>query len=197
MEWNQLLDDARQPERSQAALAEICRRFTGLVKKTAGQSHLRPIQEEALAEGWLAVVRAAGSYDRTLGVPFPGYVESRVRYAVWNLFKRERRRWERECLVIDRKEDDDRESPLALLIAPEDVAGCVERSWEREQLASALQKIPARQRLAVTRTLLRQERLALLAAELGISVQAVHHLRKKGLAGLKKELAGMYPGEGR
>jgi hypothetical protein len=27
---------------------------------------------------------------------FAGYVESRVKYAVWNLFKRERRRWQQE-----------------------------------------------------------------------------------------------------
>lgn len=178
-------------------MTEICRRFTGLVKKTAGQNHLRTIREDALAEGWLAVVKAVNSYDPARDVPFPGYVESRVRYAVWNLFKRERRRWEREPLLNESAAENRSDNLLTALAAPDDVQQAVEKRWQQQMLQQALVKLPLRQRRAVERTLLEGERLNLLAAELGVTVQAVHNLRKKGLGGLKKELAGMYLSEGR
>ena len=87
MDWQELLAVAREPGNDNGALAEICRRFTGLVKKAANQNHLWVVRDDALAEGWLAVIRAVRTYDAQTGVPFPGYVDSQVRYAVWNLFQ--------------------------------------------------------------------------------------------------------------
>ena len=70
---------------NEQAIAEICQRFTGLVKKYAFQSHVRPIAEEALSQGWLEVVQGIQQYDEQAGVPFAGYIESRVKFGIWNL----------------------------------------------------------------------------------------------------------------
>jgi len=190
----QLVMKAQAGSGGEAAFAEICRRFTGLVTKYANRPHLAGIRDEAAAEGWLAVAAAVRTYDQAMGVRFAGYVESRVKYAVWNLFKRERRRWQQETsLDAGGSGDDDNETPnlMAALAAAGDVAGEVDAKFTAGAVRQAVALLPDKQRLAV-RTLLDEARLNDVAAELGVSPQAVYNLRRRGLARLKKELAGMY-----
>lgn len=171
------------------AFAEICRRFTGLVKKYANQPHVAAVREEALAEGWLAVAEAVQSYEQDSGVRFAGFVESRVKYAVWNLFKRERRRWQQELPVSGGGSGDEEQGTagwLEMLADEQNVEELVENSFTVSAVQQAISTLPVKQRVAVVRTLFEDARLSDVAAELGISSQAVCNLRQRGLARLKK-----------
>ncbi|MBP1763043.1 MAG: sigma70-ECF: polymerase sigma factor, sigma-70 family [Firmicutes bacterium] len=161
------------------AFAEICRRFEGLVVKQAAQAHLRSIREDAKAEGLLAVVEGVKTYNPASGVPFAGYVESRVRYRVWNLFKRERRRWQRETLWEESRPEDD----AGIRIDAEVENGLMAASVRR-----AIAELPDKQRLVVTATLLGEAGLADVARELQVSVQAAHGLRKRAIARLRTQI---------
>ncbi len=192
MNLEQLVVEAQAGIGDETAFTEICQRFTGLVKKYANQPHVAAIKEEATAEGWLAVAAAVRNYDTAAGVRFAGYVESRVKYAVWNLFKRERRRWQQEMLLAGGGSDDEKsEAPglLELLAAADNVEGEVEARFTTKTVREALVKLPDKQRVAVVKTLLGQAQLADIAAELGVTPQAVYGLRQRGLARLRKELS--------
>jgi len=195
MEIRELMERARQGD--EKAFSLLCRQFTGLVKRYAWQSHVRSIAEEAEAEGWLAVVRAVRTFDAKLGVPLAGYVESQVKFAVWNLFKRERRRWQRETVLEKLAAEDEEENGQLLerLPGPASVAAEVEDSLFAGVLAGWLAGLPERQRQVIAVTLLEGRQLTAVARELGITAQAVHNLRRRGLARLKRAYEGMYGSE--
>lgn len=189
MELIQLVKRAQAGD-SQAA-HDVCLRFTGLVKKYAFQPHIRPIAEEAQSQGWLAVVEGIKQYDESSGVQFAGYIESRVKYGIWNLFKRERRRWQNEA-QLDGGSDDEGLAMLDQLADGTNVAGEVELKWLSQELMAAVTVLPDKQRLVILRTVLGEESLTRIAAELGITTQGVYNLRERGLARLKIRCAGMY-----
>ncbi|HML34206.1 RNA polymerase sigma factor [Sporomusa sphaeroides] len=191
MSIEQLVIQAQAGNEGGEAFAEVCRRFAGLVKKYANQPHVAGIKEEAAAEGWQAVAAAVRTYDPAAGVRFAGYVESRVRYAVWNLFKRERRRWQQELFLTGSTEEEGKERPglLDTLAAADNVEAEVEANFAVTAVREALALLPAKQQTAVARMLLGEARLADIAAELGVTPQAVYSLRQRGLARLRKELA--------
>jgi len=178
-ELHQLVTQAQQGQT--AAFAEICRRFEGLVVKHAFQAHLKSIGEDAKAEGQLAVVEAVRTYNPSSGVPFAGYVESRVRYRMWNLFKRERRRWQQEVTLDESRPEED---------AGIDIAADVETAMLADSIREAIATLPDKQRLVVAATLLGEARLADAAKVLKISTQAVHSLRNRAIARLKSQFAG-------
>lgn len=173
----------------EAAFAEVCRRFGGLVKKLAFQPHIRAVADEAQAEGWLALVQAVKTYDAASGVPVAGYIESRVKYAVWNLFKRERRRWQGEQ-PLEAESDEAGGNLLARLDSGCDVAAEVENRLMAAEAWRELACLPVRQREVIMMTVLADGRLADAAARLGVTVQAVHALRRRGLAQLRARLEG-------
>ena len=171
------------------SFTEICRRFGGLVKKHAFQPHLRPVADEAQCQGWLAVAEAVKSYDSGSGVPVAGYIESKVRFALWNLFKRERRRWQTELALEQGHDDDDEQGGLlAVIVADDDVAAMAERTELARELHAAILSLPERQRLAIVYTVLDDVALKEAACRLGVSLQAVHSLRERGLKNLRKTL---------
>ena len=186
MECNELVKQAQAGDKE--AFREVCSRFTGLVKKYAYQSHMRLIAEEAEAQGWLAVVQAVQSYDESCGVHFPGYVDSCVKYATWNLFKKERRRWQEEGQL----EGEEGADVLASMLDKTDVAGDVEGRWLSQELMVVVALLPDKQRQVIVETVVGKVKLTDIAAELGITPQAVYNLRQRGLARLKTLCAGMY-----
>jgi len=135
------------------------------------------------------VAEAVGTYDGSAGVPFAGYVAGKVRYAVWNLFKRERRRWQAELPAGDDGGDDGMAVRLELFADNVDVAAEAERRYLRDGLRRAIGRLPERQRQAVVLTLLDHHSLSEAARRLGVTAQAVHSLRKRGLERLKKDCA--------
>lgn len=192
MDLSQLVEKAQNGDH--AAFNEVLQRFTGLVQKHANQAHVRVIYEEAKAEAWLAATQAIRLYDARNGVPVAGFIESRVKYAVWNLFKREKRRWQKEAFLDDGGE----EGEYALLsMLPDDVD--VEREVEGkvlgEEIQTALAHLPAKQRLVVLRTVLEGFSLTEVACEMGVTAQAIYNLRQRGLERLKILCSRMYMSE--
>jgi len=172
------------------AVDEICLRFTGLVKKYAFQPHICSIAEEAQGQGWLAVVQGIRQYDEQCGVPFAGYIESRVKYAVWNLFKRERRLWQQEGPLDSEQEEG--LSILQHLADKADVATEVELQWLSEELMAVIATLPDKQQQVIYKATIEEQRLTKIAMQMGITTQAVFNLRQRGFARLKILCAGMY-----
>lgn len=191
MEFNQLVMLAQTGNHE--AFEQICQQYAGLIKKQAYQAHLRSIQEEALAEGWLALSQAIVSYNPDFGVQFAGYAESKVKFALWNLFKRERRRWQHEMPLEDGSSDS--VSILDLMPDQVDIASQVEDNLLANQVLALLTKLPKRQQQAVLMTVVHGKGLSEAAASLQVSPQAVYNLRQRGLARLKQLWNGMYEGE--
>ena len=173
-----------------AACAAVCRRFQALVRKRAGLSHLAAIREEAAAEGWLALVQAIRDYDPRRGVPFAVYAERRVAYRIWNLFKRERCRWQHEQPLAGDGAETGPEAWLERLTADDNVEAMAVRNEQQAQLQRALLALPPRQLQAVTATLLTERKQTDLAAEWGVSRQAVQAMCRRALAQLRRAFAG-------
>ena len=192
MELGQLVRTAQAGDKQ--AFQEVCSRFTGLVKKHANKPHLRPIVEEATAQGWLAVVQAVKSYDEKCGVHFAGYVDSKVKFSIWNLFKKERRRWQEEVLLEGGAEDEELDA-FAQLPDNANVAQEVELEWLSQELMTAVKALPDKQRQVILQTVVGHSTLKDVATELGITIQAVFNLRQRGVARLKALCAGMYTSE--
>ena len=168
----------------EAAWNEICRRFTPLVKKTAGHNHLAALREDATAEAWLALAEAVKRYRIASGVPAAGYLAVAVRYRIWNRFKSERRHWEHEVMTD--------EMPEKLRAGVEEEA---EQAWLQEQVAKAVESLPKKQQLVVVVVFGRGGTLTEAADLLAVTPQAASQLQKRALARLKNALAGMYMGE--
>ena len=106
---------------------------------------------------------------------------------MWNFFKRERRRWQTELALEQGSDDDDDQGGLlAVLAGDDDVAGVVERKELTSELHDALLTLPERQRLAIVYTVVNNLALKEAACRLGVSLQAVHSLRERGLKNLRK-----------
>jgi len=176
---------------AEEAFQQVCLRFAGLVKKYAFQPHLRLISEEAESQGWLAVVQCIRRYDVGCGVQFPAYVESQVKYAVWNLFKRECRRYQWEA-ELDGGQGEDGVARLERLADGTDIAMEVEVAFVSQELDEAIQALPERQGFVIRRTILEDEGLKAVGMELGITAQGVYNLRQRGLGRLKMLCAGIY-----
>lgn len=91
------------------AADELLAVFRPLIKKAAGQAHLRAVREDAAQEAALAFLWAVAHFDESRGVPFEGFAKAIVFGRVRTFFLRERRRWRREILPFD-KEDEDGEA---------------------------------------------------------------------------------------
>jgi len=128
-------------------------------------------------------------------VRFAGYAEGCVRYALWNLFKRERRHWQRETLAGELPDENGGSCAGAGCVCFDSSASPAEQAEHKEEaaaLAAAVAALPVRQREALWRTMVRGEGLAEAGRAMGVSLQAVNNLRQRGLARLKNKLAGMY-----
>ncbi|SMD17925.1 hypothetical protein [Sporomusa malonica] len=74
------------------------------------RKHTRSKSEDIKSQAWLAVVQAFAYYNSAKGVPPPGYVESRVKFAVWNALKKEYQlanREDIECCLEDQPDHTD------------------------------------------------------------------------------------------
>lgn len=182
---------AKAQQGDEKAFAEICGRFTGLVKKYANQPHLRPLGEEAEAEAWLAVVKAVRTYRPDTGVQLAGYIESQVKYTLWNLFKKERRKWQSET-AADADNGEEGPSLLELLQANDNVEAAVELMELSQGLRCALAELPERQSRAVILTLIEGRRLTEAGRALGVTPQAVHNLQQRGLVRLRSMAGGRF-----
>ena len=175
---------AKAQEGETTAWNEICRRFKPLVKKTAGQSHLSALRDDATGEAWLALAEAVLKYQSGLGVPAAGYLAAAVRYRLWNRFKAARLCWQREVVTEQLPEH-----------FGAGVEAEIELAWRQLEMAAAVKTLPKKQRSVITAVFWRGQTLSEAAKLLGISPQAASQLQKRALRRLKNALLGMYEGE--
>lgn len=150
--------------------------------------------EDVRAEAWLAVVEATKLYDSTKGVPFAGFVKSRVKYSVWNMLRKQHRQWEHE-VDLESNENNEENSLIDILSSGTNVSDEVEQIFLMEELREAINMLPERQRVAVIKTVVYNFSQTETAATLGVTPQAIYNLRNRGLARLKKTLERMYISE--
>lgn len=89
------------------AMTHLLLQYEGLCRKAAGQAHLAPLGEDALAAARESFLRAVRLYDPTRGVPFPGYAKATVYGDLRTLFKKARRQWQREVLPAGTEDGED------------------------------------------------------------------------------------------
>jgi RNA polymerase sigma factor (sigma-70 family) len=150
--------------------------------------------EDVRAEAWLAVVEATKLYDSTKGVPFAGFVKSRVKYTVWNMLRKQHRQWEHE-VELESNDNNEENSLIDILPDGKNVSDEVEQIFLIEELRAAINMLPERQRVAVIKTVVCNFSQTETAATLGVTPQAIYNLRNRGLARLKKTLERMYISE--
>jgi len=165
------------------AFAEICKQFARLVKKSAYQAHMRPIYEEALSVGYLALVEAIKTFDRSLEIKFAGYAQSKIKFAMWNLFKRERNRWQNEVTLEAQQGEDS--TFIDTLASDINIEKQIELKILSNDLLHRMEKLPAKQRQAILLTLVSGKSLTETASLLGVTPQAIYNLKNRGIRQLQ------------
>lgn len=166
----------------QTAFEVLCGQFQGLMKKSAGRPHLRSIYEEALGAAYESFIEAVQTYDAQLGVPFAGFAKAKVHFALWNLFKRERRRWQNECAL--NAEGDEANTFVCDEVRIEEK---VERKILAQELFCLIDRLPAKQRQAILLTVVSGMGLTEAGRLLGVTPQAVFNLKKRAIQELKRQ----------
>lgn len=187
---NVILQQAQQGDRE--ALAKLCHDFQGLIYKVTNQRYLKSIYDDALATAYLSFVEAVYSYDLASAVPFAGYAKSKVKFSVWNLFKKERRRWQREL-----SNDIVTEAGIRLIEEfsdPNDSAVMAVDNILTEQLIKLLGKLPARQQQVINYLVFEARGITEIANCMNLSPQAVYSLKKTACRSLKKQGFYLYMG---
>lgn len=195
----ELLEQIRVAQQGdQQVLSDLCFHFKRVVRRYVNRSHLQVLQEEAVAVGQLAVVQAISNYNPVTKVPIEAYVEQRVKYAIWNLFKRERRFWQ-HTLSYDVANPDDAETDGTRLdtIADEfDLEEAVAASEFQANFRKRIQTLPYRQQ-QVLRAVIAGFTLVEIGRELHITPQAVCQIKFRAQNRLKRNGLGMEESVGR
>ena len=180
MNTNELIQKAAAG--SEAALLELRQSFLPLLKKAAGQPHLKSLAADALEEAELSFLLAVKSYDSGLGIPFPGYAKAMVYGSLRTLFKQERRRWQREVYPTDPGEGQSFWDQL-----PDGRPG-LDARLENADLRQALERLSPRQRQLLQLLYGQDCTQKKAAARLGITQQAAAALKNRSLRVLRQQL---------
>ncbi|MDU2063398.1 MAG: sigma-70 family RNA polymerase sigma factor [Sporomusaceae bacterium] len=186
-----------------AAFAALCHYFDPLVVHYTRASHLQALGEEALSVARLTVAEAIQCFDKDKNIPFAAYVASRVKYALWNLFKKERHLWQ-SVFSYDAWDDQDEStgrirgevSDTALFADPHNLEDTVIQRLRFDLVQRALKSLSERQQLVLKAWALGWS-LTEIASSLSLTPQAVSQLKKRSLRRLKVSLNGMVESEGR
>lgn len=188
LNWAELVKLAQAGD--EEVFAQLCQRFEPVVHRYAHRAHLRSLGEDALSVGRLAVVEAIRTYDEKAGVPFGAYLERHIQFALWNLFKKERKIWQR-TLSYDVSQGDDEKSEWRDCLT--DDFNLEERVMKEEfqvALSEQFQTLPEHQQV-VLREILTDHRLTDIAKKMHISPQAAYQIKIRARTRLKKALSGM------
>lgn len=160
------------------AMESVCQQFTGLVEKAARRSHVRIFYDDAAAVARLGLVEAIQTYRKDMGVPFAGYAKSKVDFSVWNLFKRERRRWQAEQSL-------DKESE-SISLGGGAFEDQVSNRLAVAAIMAAVNQLPPKQRKVMSCMLSLGKSLTETANLLGITPQAASNLRQRAVKVLRQ-----------
>lgn len=156
----------------------ICQQFKPLVKKYAGI--YRRTVPDAESEAWLALLQAIHTFNPDMNVPLAGYLESRVKYGMLNLWKKEMKRKRMEYQT---------NNAFDYIVASDNPQAELERKETIARILSALQELPQRQLLVLVHVFVYDHKLTYIAQLLGITDQAVSQLKKRALRRLKSRLS--------
>jgi len=158
-------------------MRKICEQFKPLVKKYAG-IHRKSVPD-AESEAWLALIQAMHTYNPDFKVPLAGYLESRVKYGLLNLWRKEMKRKQMEYQG---------DKALEYVAAPNDPQAELIYKEMIERMLAVLQQLPQRQLLVLIHIFVYGRKLEYIAQVLGITAQAVYQLKKRALSRLKSRL---------
>lgn len=166
-----------------AAMMQLATQYEPLLKRAAGQAHLRTIRDDALAEGYVSLVRAVHDYDAALGIPFAAFAKARVYGDLRTLARRAIRTWQREATVDDRREEGFWE-----LIEDESAAAALTRYEQRALLTAAMRALTKRERAIIELLYFQETTQTAAAAELGVSQQAVAAIKKRAIGKMRERM---------
>lgn len=175
---NDLLNRAQQDNDSQA-VRELCLRYKSLINKYARHRTLTYYQEEAANELWLTFLESIHDYDIKGAVPFAGYVQSRISYKQYNLFRKYRRQWNRE------ESNDTLPEPSDPLIVQESPDSLYEEKEGFLRLRHALQLLPDKHQQLLQDIYYRGQSLTSFSRKYKTSKQVVSYHHRKALGLLK------------
>lgn len=163
-----------------AAMLRLVTQYEPLLRRAAAQPHLRALHDDALAEGYVSLVRAVRDYDAARGVPFAAFAKRRVYADLLTLFRRNLRVWQREATVDERREE-----PFWDLIEDEGAEKDLTRYERQAELVAALRQLTERERAVLTLLYRDECTQKEAAARLGICQQAVASTKKRALTKLR------------
>jgi RNA polymerase sigma factor (sigma-70 family) len=114
-----------------------------------------------------------------MNVPLAGYLESRVKFGLLNLYKKEMKRKRMECQG---------DNAFDYIAAPDDPQAELIHKETIERMLAALQELPQRQLLVLIHIFIYGRNLQYSAQVLGITAQAVSQLKNRALRRLKSRL---------
>jgi RNA polymerase sigma factor (sigma-70 family) len=127
----------------------------------------------------LALLQAIHNFNPDLGVPLTGYLESRVKFGLLNLWRKEAKRKQMECQG---------DKAFSYIAAPDDPQAELIYKETIERMLAALQELPQRQLLVLVHIFVYGRKLEYIAQELGITAQAVSQIKNRALRRLKSRL---------
>jgi RNA polymerase sigma factor (sigma-70 family) len=150
-------------------------------------------QEDLVADGYLALAKAARKYDPSFGVPFPAFATPYVRGAIVDTVRTRARR-NRLCegvyadvvgfsdITPGQERDDRSYEPTDPGPGPEDTVESMER-------LRVLATLPERERIALIRTIVDGDAATDVADDLGVTPNRVYQLVQHGSARLRRRAA--------
>ena len=162
-------------------MTHLLLQYEGLCRKAAGQAHLAPLGEDALAAARESFLRAVRLYDPARGVPFPGYAKATVYGDLRTLFKKARRQWQREVLPEGAEEDN-------VFDAVPDERDEMKIFEANETFQKMLAPLPEKPRKLLTMLYANGLTQKEAAAKLGMSQQAAAVIKARALKALRKTI---------
>jgi RNA polymerase sigma factor (sigma-70 family) len=165
-----------------------------LPKREARRWRHTPLeQEDLVADGNLALAKAARKYDPSFGVPFPVFAAPYVRGAIVDTVRmRARRNKLRDGVYADvvgfpdLARAGDRES---YVYDPPDPGPPPEETVAHIERLRVIATLPERERIALIRTIVDGDAATEVADDLGVSPNRVYQLVQRGSARLRKRAA--------
>lgn len=161
---------------------EVCRSFIPLAKRMASQPHIRPIYDEAYSLAMLKIAEAVREYQTKSGVSFAAFAYSKIKYAVWNLFKKERRIWQKNLSPAGDMADNWLEQIPAELSLEENLAA----AQQVQLLRKAVSELPPLQRAIIEAIFFAGCKPGEVAAWLKLSPQSVSGYKMRALRSLRQ-----------
>jgi len=157
----------------------VCQQFEPLVKKYA-RMYIETVPD-AEQEAWLILLQALHTFNPGKNVPLAGYLRSRVKYCMLNLWKKEIKRKRMEYHAND---------TLGYIMALGNPEAELEKKEATARMLAALQGLPQRQLLVLVYGFQCEYKPSYIAQLMGITVQAVSNLKIRALRRLKTRLKG-------